>query len=64
MASIKTRRAMEGRRRFKGVLRGVKSNEVVLATADGTTVAIPADLIERANLVYEMEPLGKKPGVR
>jgi ribosome maturation factor RimP len=52
-AALRTRSPLHGRRRFKGVLKGVKSNNVVLVTAEGTTVSIPADSIEKANLVFE-----------
>jgi len=54
-AALRTRSPLNGRRRFKGVLKGVKSNAVVLVTTEGKTVSIPADSIERANLVFEMK---------
>jgi len=49
-----------GRRKFQGVLRGLKEGQVVLDTADAGTVELKLDEIERARLVpdYEMELSG------
>jgi ribosome maturation factor RimP len=63
-AQLRTRVPLDGRRRFKGVLQGVRSDDVVLATADGTTFTIPSVQIEQANLVFEMKTLETKPGAR
>ncbi len=48
-----------GRRKFQGVLKGLKDGEVVLETPEGT-VMLKLDEIERARLVpdYEMELSG------
>ena len=48
-----------GRRKFQGVLKGLKDGQVVLDTAEGT-VMLKMDEIERARLVpdYEMELSG------
>lgn len=49
-----------GRRKFAGVLKGLKDGLVVLDTADAGTVELRLDEIERARLVpdYEMELSG------
>ena len=49
-----------GRRKFQGVLRGLKDGQVVLETVDAGTVELKLDEIERARLVpdYEMELSG------
>jgi ribosome maturation factor RimP len=55
-AKIETRRAPfpeRNQRRFVGVLRGTRDDQVHLEEEGGTTVAIPFAIIERANLVYE-----------
>lgn len=63
-AAIKTLRPIDGRRRFKGVLRGVSSSGVVLETTESGAVTIPADSINKANLVFEIRDLEMKPGVK
>jgi ribosome maturation factor RimP len=49
-----------GRRKFQGVLKGLKDGRVVLDTADAGTVELELDQIERARLVpdYETELSG------
>ena len=49
-----------GKRKFQGVLKGLKDGQVVLDTADAGTVELKLDEIERARLVpdYEMELSG------
>jgi len=49
-----------GRRKFQGVLKGLKDGQVVLATMDAGTVELKLDEIERARLVpdYETELSG------
>ena len=49
-----------GRRKFQGVLKGLKDGRVVLDTADAGTVELRLDEIERARLVpdYETELSG------
>jgi ribosome maturation factor RimP len=49
-----------GRRKFQGVLKGLKDGQVVLETVDAGTVELKLDEIERARLVpdYEMELSG------
>jgi ribosome maturation factor RimP len=47
-----------GRRKFQGVLKGVKDGQVVLETADAGTVELRMDEIERARLVPDYELTG------
>ena len=49
-----------GRRKFQGVLKGLKDGHVVLDTADAGTVELALDQVERARLVpdYESELSG------
>jgi ribosome maturation factor RimP len=49
-ARIESRLPIDGRRRFRGRLAGVREESVVI-DVDGTEVAIPFDDIERAKLV-------------
>ena len=44
-----------GRRKFQGVLRGLRSENVVLETTDAGTVELPLGNIERARLVPDFE---------
>jgi ribosome maturation factor RimP len=44
-----------GRRKFQGVLRGLRSDNVVLETADAGTVEVALGNIERARLVPDFE---------
>lgn len=50
----------DGRRKFRGVLRGMRGGGVVLETQDAGTVELALDNIERARLVpdYEQELSG------
>jgi ribosome maturation factor RimP len=58
LVSVHTSRAFEGARRFKGVLAGFEQGAVLLKDVDGKDVAIPAELIVKANLVFEPKRLG------
>lgn len=49
-ARVETREAVVGRRRFRGLLRGVRGERVLLAV-DGEEIEIPFALIQRAKLV-------------
>ena len=49
---IRTRRPLDGRRRFKGVLVGFEDATVRLE-CDGEEFAIPFDDIEKANTIYK-----------
>lgn len=56
-AKVQTRNAINGRRNFKGEIRAVLGQTVVLA--DGTErFAIPFAEISRANLVFELRKTG------
>jgi ribosome maturation factor RimP len=55
-AKIETRRppfADRKQKRFTGVLRGTREQQVELEEDGGTLVSIPFAVIERANLIYE-----------
>jgi ribosome maturation factor RimP len=58
---LKTVRTVEGRRKFKGLLKGCSNGSAILSNGDGKTVEIPLKIIEKANLVYE--PNGLRPRV-
>ena len=49
---IRTRRPLEGRRRFTGVLIAFAAGTVRLQS-DGSELSIPFDEIEKANIVYK-----------
>ena len=49
---IKTRRSLDGRRRFKGILIEFKSG-VARVSVDGREIEIPFDEIEKANKIYK-----------
>lgn len=49
-ARVTTSQAVEGQRRFLGVLRGCEDGRVVLEREDGTVVSIPYALITKARL--------------
>ncbi|MCP4690847.1 MAG: ribosome maturation factor RimP [Desulfobacterales bacterium] len=60
-ARVKTARPIQGRKNYKGILRGVRG-EAVRLTVDGETVDLPLEDIARARLVDEA--LEKLPGAR
>lgn len=47
---VTTSQAVEGQRRFLGVLRGCEDGRVVLEREDGTVVSLPYTLISKARL--------------
>ena len=49
---VRTRRPIDGRRRFSGLLVAFEDRTVVLAS-DGVELAIPFDDVEKANTVYK-----------
>ena len=51
MVSLKTREAIEGRRNYKGLLKGVEASQIVMVI-DGKEYRVPVELVERAHLVY------------
>ena len=48
-----TKGPVAGKRKFKGTLRGVESDAVLVELEDGTRAKIPNELIKKANLVFE-----------
>lgn len=52
---LQTGKAIEGRRRFSGTLRGWEDDVVVLEDEDGTEVRIPYTSLKRANIVHRFE---------
>jgi ribosome maturation factor RimP len=52
-AVLKTKRAIEGKRRFKGILEAARDGIVTVRMRDGQIIAIPHDFIAKANLVFE-----------
>ncbi len=52
VVKLETREKIGGRRRFKGLLKGVSGDEVVIEVA-GETVALPLEQVEKARLVPE-----------
>ena len=53
LAAVKTYSPLDGRRNFKGVLRGLQDGSVVIEV-DGRQVAIPREAIAKAHLVMEV----------
>lgn len=53
LAEIRTYRGLYGRKRFKGVLRGLEKESVLLEW-EGEIVGIPLKLIAKANLALEL----------
>jgi ribosome maturation factor RimP len=51
--SLKTKKALDGRRSFKGTLRGLTNGSVNLLLRDSEDVSIPFDLVQKANLVFD-----------
>ena len=49
---LKTRRPLDGRRRFKGTLVGLEDGTIRMQI-DGRSVMVPFDAVEKANKVYE-----------
>lgn len=55
---LHTRTALNGRRHFKGVLRGLE-NEQVLLEVDGESIALPFESVESARLAPEFTVAAK-----
>ncbi len=51
---VKLRMAFEGRRKFKGILKGVEGEDIVLVV-DEHEYLLPLDSIEKANVVPQFE---------
>ena len=54
MANIRLRMPFEGRRRFKGVIKGVEDQDVVLV-ADGHEFLLPIEVIEKAQIIPQFD---------
>ncbi|NNG03453.1 MAG: ribosome maturation factor RimP [Inquilinus sp.] len=57
LARVETRAPVEGRKRFRGVVRGLDGDDVVLEAEDGERALVPFDEIQRAKLVLTDELL-------
>jgi ribosome maturation factor RimP len=57
--AIRTESAIGGRKRFRGRVASVDTNQLALAGADGARISIPYDAIVRGNLVDEGEHTGR-----
>ena len=50
---LKLKRAFEGKRKFRGQLRGVEGDEIIVGNGDDE-ILFPFEVIERANVVPEI----------
>lgn len=60
-AKIEMRQTIEGRRRFRGLLKGLEDGHAVLEM-EGETLKLPVGEVERAKLVMPEEMAGPGPG--
>lgn len=56
-AKLQTRRPLDGRKKFRGVLEGLSDSEAVLIAIDGEQVEVPLAEIDRAQLILTDELL-------
>lgn len=56
-AKIQTRRPLNGRKKFRGILEGLSDTEAVLIAIDGDQVEVPLTEIDRAQLILTDELL-------
>lgn len=54
MANIRLRMPFEGRRRFKGVIKGIEDQDVILV-ADGHEFLLPVEVIEKAQIIPQFD---------
>lgn len=54
-AKIQTRRPIDGRKRFQGVLVGLSPEHTVVITMDGEKIAVPLSEVDRAQLILTDE---------
>ena len=52
-ATVTTKGPVDGRRKFRGTIRGYEDDAVLLEMEDGSRAAIPNELIKKANLVFD-----------
>ena len=62
--ALKTERAIDGKRRFKGKLTGFDNGQVILSYGKGRTVSVPFENVKKANLVFEPKGFGANAGER
>ena len=60
---IKTTETIDQRKKFKGILRGIKNNEILLEIVEGT-IGLSFDWIEEAYLLTSFDNLFKNPSTR
>ncbi|HHU61864.1 MAG: ribosome maturation factor RimP [Bacillota bacterium] len=53
LANINTYKGIHGRKRFKGLLKGLDGNDNILLEWEGETIKIPLELIAKANLAVD-----------
>lgn len=56
-AKLQTRRPLDGRKKFRGILNGLSESDLVLITIDGEQVEVPRSEIDRAQLILTDELL-------
>lgn len=52
---LRTRLPVDGQRKFKGLLQGLRQEDVVIVDDEGKEVCLPLDQIEQARLVPEIQ---------
>jgi ribosome maturation factor RimP len=50
--TLKTKKSVEGKRRFTGMLKGLRGEAILITKGNGQTVAIPYEFVKKANLVF------------
>ncbi len=60
VARIEIEPAIENRKRFKGILKGIKEENIIIEIEEETEVSIPAAQIEKAKLVIAEKLLSSK----
>ena len=63
-AELKTKRAIDGHRRFKGTLEAASDGVVTVRVRGGQIVTIPHEFIAKANLVFEPKGVETNAGDR
>ena len=63
-AKLRTRRAINGQRNFRGALLGIEGDEVLFEDRTNGRVRIPFDAIAKANLEVDMEQEFRKAALR
>ncbi len=52
---VRMQTPIEGRRRFRGILRGLENGLILLVLDDGTSIGLPLEDVHRARLVPEYD---------